>query len=183
MKRLMNILVVGLMALAPLTVNAAGTTQLNFTEDNCVLKEGESNVYVCTISATTTGEGVTELTIGLTAENATINFESIEGRGEWMTESTSSPLTFTSLSAQTGTYEVFSFEYTKATDGTNCKVKATLNGTDYTINNGDDKTPTDTPTENKQTGVTLPYIVLGGAVILAVVGYVSVKNKSKMYKI
>ena len=41
----------------------------------------------------------------------------------------------------------------------------------------------DTPVENEQTGVTLPYIFLGAALLIAGYAFVATKNKSKMFKI
>ena len=76
----------------------------------------------------------------------------------------------------TGEGSLFSFSY-KPSGTTDCKVQIALGDTKIEV------TPEDTPTENKDTGSTLPYIALGAIALVAVGSYVATKNKSKVYKI
>ena len=50
-------------------------------------------------------------------------------------------------------------------------------------NDNKDVETEDTPTENVQTGSSLPYIALGTIALIAVGAYLKTKNKAKMYKI
>lgn len=188
MKKFMNLLVLGLALFLPFSVNAAtsaSTIVLNSEgQIDCNPVEGKDNVFKCEVKVDTTGDTPAErLAVSITEHNATVDKNSITPGGDWTIAENNYPIiAFESLGA-TGQYTLFTFEYQKATDGTDCYVSVNL------VNPGADNkdTPTeptpDTPEENKQTGMTLPYVVLGGAVLLAGYAFVSTKNKSKLHKI
>ena len=170
------------MALLPI-MNVNAETSIKDADISCTAKEGTTNEYSCTVKATTTGDAATDLDLEIVATNATVNQESITAAGDWTVDATAYPtLKFTSLGA-TGTYTLFTFDYTGKTDDPTAECKVTIKRGADTATHTDDKTEDTTPSENKQTGITLPYIILGGAAILAIAVYVGTRNKEKMYKI
>lgn len=82
--------------------------------------------------------------------------------------------------AVSGEYSLLTFKY-KSSGTPDCKVTVGIGNDNKDVDKND--TPTDKPTDNVQTGSTLPYIALGAIAVVAVVSYVATKNKSKMYKI
>lgn len=72
--------------------------------------------------------------------------------------------------------DLFTVSY-QATGSEDCGI--TINGISFPASSKD----TDTPTENKQTGSTLPFIAIGAIALVAVGAYAATRNKAKMYKI
>lgn len=180
MKKLFTLLaLVGMMAL-PMTVFAESTSKMSY---ECTAKLDDTSVQVCTVKVTTTGDPATELSVKLTANNATINQSSIEAATGWVADSTAYPtIKFTNSElGGTDTYNLFTFEYTPSTNGEECTVVLEAANDSVTIST--QTKDTDTTTENKQTGASLPYVFLGGALLIAGYAFVTTKNKSKMYKI
>lgn len=75
-----------------------------------------------------------------------------------------------------GEYNLLTFKYQNS-GLEDCKVTIGIG------NDNKDVETEDTPTENVQTGSSLPYIALGTIALIAVGAYLKTKNKAKMYKI
>lgn len=179
MKKFLGIMVIAVMFMLPITVNAKVVS----AQENCTDISGVQTAK-CIPSAQVEGE--TEFQVVITPTNVTIDEASIEAVDiDWDVTSKvrNSDGTYTVTvksttgSALTGTYSLFSVSYTKDANATDCHVK-------FTFPSGSTPAPTpDTPTENKQTGSTLPFIALGSLVVLAGAAYIVTKNQTKMYKI
>lgn len=182
MKKIFSFLAIAMLVMLPMTTNAA-TNEIVLENGviPCVQDSLDSSKYNCTVSLNTTGGNETSVAINITEYNATVDKNSIEAGEAWNVDTTAYPqLTFTSSTANgnTGTNVLFTFSYTKSTNGEDCYVTINGKSTSKTVTKD-----TDTPVENEQTGVTLPYIFLGAALLIAGYAFVATKNKSKMFKI
>lgn len=74
---------------------------------------------------------------------------------------------------------LLTFKY-KNSGTEDCKISVSIGNDNKDV--GTPVTP-DEPTDNVQTGSTLPYIALGVIALIAVGAYLTTKNKAKMYKI
>ncbi len=138
----------------------------------------------CHVKVKFTGEGMTEVNMKLTLEGGSTikdNQVDVPLNVNWsVNDENKNNIIVSSLTGSfSGESELFSFTLIPGTDPEKCAAQVELlNGSTPTKD-----TDTDTTTENKQTGVTLPYIFLGGALLVAGYLLISTKNKSKMYKI
>lgn len=181
MKKIFSFLAIAMLVMLPMTTNAAGKIVQENGQIPCTPDPLDSTKMNCTVSLEVTGENEKSVTIDITEHNATVDTNSIEAGEAWNVDTTAYPqLTFTSSTANgnTGTNVLFTFSYTKSTNGEDCYVTINGKSTSKTVTKD-----TDTPVENEQTGVTLPYIFLGAALLIAGYAFVATKNKSKMFKI
>ena len=175
MKKFLGFIAIAVMFVLPLSVSAASY------KENC--SEWVNDTKSCSYTATFDNAQNT-VTVVLTPKGgATIDRSSIAAGIDWTLGNIvdgangSYTVTFTAPS-QSGETDLFSFSY-KRSGTVDCEVEVSINGSNV-------KTPTvtpDAPTENKQTGSTLPYIALGSLVVIAGAAYLVTKNKTKMYKI
>lgn len=178
MKRFFSFLVVGLVGVLPFAVKAATTIA-----PDCTSVDSNGN-RTCTISANL-DTALETITVTLT-ENGGADITSITNvdNSEWNigtpTESNgvhTVNLTYVSLEpSHSGETTLFKFVY-KVSGEKDCSVAIGLG-------NATASTPaTDTTTPNKQTGLSVPYIALGGIALLAVGAYLTTKSKAKMFNI
>lgn len=181
MKRFLSFMVVSLVAVLPLTVDASYGlgNPISCTDAN------EEGLKTCTVTynissddpqtnltVTLTEMGGAEITAvnGASGDNFSISNQS-EANGVWT-------VGLLSPDAISGEDDLFSFTY-RVTDDEDCLVKVALGESEV-------HTPTttpDEPTDNVQTGSTLPFIALGAIALIAVGAYLTTRNKAKMYKI
>ena len=181
MKKFLSFMVMSLFAVLPFSVNAA--SEITY---NCGDFDAEG-VRTCTvgylIDASTPQDSVT---VQLT-EHGGAEIISVDGvsNSEFSISTQNAvdnvwSIVLVSPDAVSGEYSLLSFKYRQS--GTaECKVTVGIGNDNKDVETND--TPTDTPTDNVQTGSTLPYIALGAIALIAVGAYVTTKNKSKMYKI
>lgn len=179
MKRFLSLLVGGLVLL-PFSVKAATSVV-----PTCGSADSNGNI-TCTIGASF-DTAVDNVTVTLTEQGgATITSIDKVSNSEWLvgTPTVSGTVRTVTITHDDDTYgpasagetSLFSFTY-KVSGTENCSIQLSLDG--VTVN-----TPAaDTPTENKQTGSTVPFIALGAMVLIAGGAYVATKNKSKMFNI
>lgn len=183
MKKFLRIMAVGLVALFPFSVFADSAS---IKVGSCT--EGENDNVTCKITYNISGTtGFDSLTVTLTeAGGASVDTGSIQGNGDWTATGTAkvdtvTTVTLTSIGV-TGEGDLMTFTYKKS-GTTDCKVSVALkNGNSVDVTPNKPSNP-DTPTDNKQTGSTLPYIALGGLALVAAGIYVATQKKAKMYKI
>ena len=184
MKRFLGFMAISLMAILPFSVKAA--TSIDHTCGNA-----DADGYVtCTIKYKI-GEdsGLDKMTITLTEEGGAeiINVDNATDSKWTVANATAEDgpvgsrawtILLTSPGVN-GEGELFQFKYKKS--GTeNCKVTYSLGDISTPINPDPDP---ETPTENKDTGASLPYVALGSIALIAVGAYFATKNRAKMYKI
>lgn len=168
MKKYLSLLVMGLLVVLPFSVKAE--TAIDVTCGNV-----DSNGYkTCTVAAETDEN---ELTITLTEEGGA-EITDIQDRDWTVSNRNESNNVWTVVLSgmDGGEINLFSFTY-KVSGETDCKVVLSL---------GSQTVPTvdeDTPTPQKQTGSSLPYIALGTIALLAGGAYMATKNKAKMYRL
>lgn len=172
MKKIWGLLVVGL--LVPMGVSALKV------EDPVKCTAVDTDGYkTCTLNIDTEDTSYEEFEATITA-NGGAEIVSINGvSDEWTVTSSSSNGVYTVKATSIGVkgeYSLFSVKY-KVSGEENCNITITLN------NNTVSTPKTDTPTESKQTGSTIPYIALGTMLVLASGAYLLTKNKAKMFNI
>ena len=174
MKKFIGFMVMALVFLIPITVNAASY------KENCSEWVNDSKSCSYTVNFDNAQNTVT---VVLTPKNgATIDKTSIAAGIDWTLSNItdgangSYTATFTSPGLK-GESDLFSFSY-KRSGLVDCEVEVKIDGTNVKA----PATP-DAPTENKQTGSTLPYIALGSLVLVAGAAYIITKNQTKMYKL
>lgn len=170
MKKVLGFMFMALAVVLPFNVKAA--TSISF---KCGEIDANGN-KTCTITANTTDNSavVTLTEVGGAAITSVVD-------GDWTVSNTShvdSVWTVEVSGPDTGEINLFSFTY-KVSGTEDCKIIIRQGSQSVEVT---EPTP-DKPTENKQTGSTLPYIALGAIAILAGGAYVSTKNKAKMYRI
>ena len=180
MKRFLCFMVMSLVAIIPFSVSAASEITYNCGEVN---SSGSRTCTVGYIIDATTPQNSVSVTL---TEKGGANITSIDGvaSSEFSVSTKNETngvhsVVLASPDAVAGQFDLFTFTYT--TSGTeDCKVTVGIG------NENKDVTPAptpDTPSDDVQTGSTLPYIALGFIGIVAVSAYLATKNKSKMYKI
>lgn len=174
MKKYLGIMLAMVMAILPLTVEAS--SQLKIDAANCA---DEGDYRTCTVVLNTT-EVLPEVKVTLTPAGGAEIVEVNAANGITKGSVNGNEYTFTGTdTVGAGEFDLFTVRYKKS--GTaDCTVRVSYNGSNVPT-----PTPTtpDTPTDNKQTGSTLPYVALGGIVLVAVGAYVATRNKAKMYRI
>jgi len=177
MKRFLGLIGMALVALLPFAVSAK--IQIS-TGENCKTTNEDGSV-TCTMLYEITDKQETSLVVTLTEKGgAAITEIKNANDTDWTVADTEEKnnvwtVTLTSPGVK-GEGELFTFTYTPSGED-DCKVVPSLaNGTVVTPEE-------DKPTDNKDTGATLPYVALGAIALVAVGAYVATKNKSKMYKI
>lgn len=188
MKKLFSLmLTLVVAAMLPFGVNAAtGSAQIVTDASGNIPCDAPASdgSKVCHVRVKFTGEGMTEVNMKLTLEGGSTikdNQVNVPENVSWsVNDENKNNIIVSSLTGSfSGESELLYFTLIPGTDPENCAAKISLlNGSTPTKD-----TDTDTTTENKQTGVTLPYIFLGGALLVAGYLLISTKNKSKMYKI
>lgn len=181
MKRFLSIMVMALVLVFPFTVKAAKTN----ISVNCTNTLDASGNYTCTVAGSTDSSEVSNLTITLT-EKGGAEITKVYGANDTDWTLSNSPedvdgvwtVLLTSPGIE-GEDDLFKFDY-KPSGTEDCGITITLDGETKTVTPS--QTP-DNPTENKDTGATLPFVALGVVGLCAVGAYVVTKNKSKMYKI
>lgn len=176
MKKLLGFMVMTLVALLPFTVNAA--TKLNY---NCGSQDANGNI-TCTISYVIDASEES-LTVNLTEFGGADITSIVPANGSDWTISSSNELNgvwtiILTSPGVTGEGNLFTFTY-HASGQDDCHITLALG------NDQQNLTPVtpDEPTDNKQTGATLPYIALGAVAVIATGAYLATRNKAKMYKI
>ena len=178
MKRFFNLFLVGLVAVLPFGVKALKIQ----SPVSCTAVDDNGN-KTCTLSADFEGDTVDELTVTLEEEGGAdiLSVTEASATSDWTvsskTNTDESIWTVTLTGPGTsGESSLLKFTY-KVSGETDCKVVVSVNGQKT-------NTPTsNTTTENKQTGSTVPFVALGSLALLAGGAYVLTKNKSKMYNI
>ena len=181
MKKIFGLMLLSVLALLPLNTKAA--ISIN---PNC--GQADSNgVITCTVAYNITDEeGAESLTLTLTEKGGAEVVDVIDATGsEWSVSSKNEDNgVWTVILASigvTGEGNLFTFSY-RPSGEEDCEVQIALNGQTVPVAPAPE-TPADTPTDNKQTGATLPYIALGAIAVLATGAYLATRNKAKMYKI
>lgn len=188
MKKIFNFLLVIMVVMMPMVTNAQTSIKVVTGENDALECTDDGNgKHTCNVTINITGDGISEgktLKFVLTPMNATIDVNSFESTLDWVIENEDaldySNLLVTAQQPLNGQVKVFSFSYQDSSDATeSCKVTLTLQDVDKPIPEEDK----DVPTEEVKTGVTLPYVFLGGAALLAGYALITTKNKSKMHRI
>ncbi len=179
MKKYLGLLLMALVVLIPLNVKAAGLA-IRDPQSNGDCKSTGDGVITCTLVYQINEGNVDEATVTLTEKGgAKIQSVTSAAGSDWtVSDHTSSNGVWTvklNSIGVTGSGNLFTFTYVPS-GSDDCGVEVATEGKVVPV------TP-DTPTDNKQTGTTLPYIALGGIVVLATAAYLATRNKSKMYKI
>lgn len=181
MKKVLSLIVLLVMLILPLSVKAA----YRLVDPFPCTTDSDNNI-TCKINYEITGtEGYDTVTIKLTEQGgAKIDKITNDPDGEWTISGTPTysngvwTVTVTSPGT-TGEGTFFQITY-KASGLEGCGILVEpQEGSKVTI------TPEnpDKPTDNKDTGATLPFIALGSIALVAVGAYLVTKNKTKMYKI
>ena len=175
MKKFLGLMVM-VVLLIPITVGA----KVNSFNENC---SDAANVQTVRCEPSAQIEGEKSIKVTIIPTNVSIDVNSIESVDiDWDVTnpvknadgSVTVTVTSTTDAALTGTYNLFAMKYTKDDGATDCHVK-------FKVASEDVATPVvDTPTENKKTGSTLPYIALGSLVVLAGAAYIVTKNQTKI---
>ena len=183
MKKILGLMVLALVVLLPMNTRAA--TSINY---NCGQADA-NGVITCTITYNITGDEVDSLTVTLTEKGGADVTDVAEAAGsEWSisTKNEVDGVTTIVLGSVglTGEGDLFTFSY-RPSGEEDCEVQITLDGQNVPVTPPDPtpETPSDTPTDNKQTGATLPYVALGVIAVAATGAYLATRNKSKMYRI
>ena len=175
MKKVLGFLIMAVVAMLPFAVDAATSIGHSCAKD-------ENGIYNCTITYNmTTAETDVVVTLTEIGGAEVISIDSTMDSDWTVSKSKSNNVWTVNLSSPgvSGEGNLFSFSY-KPSGTEECAVHISL---------GDKKielipeVPEDTPTENKDTGSTLPYIALATIALAAAGAYVATKNKSKVYKI
>ena len=181
MKRFLSFMVMSLFAVLPFTVNAASeityncgdfdaegirTCTVGYSIDNSTPQDS------VTVQLTEVGGAEILSVDGIPNSEFSISTQN-ENNGVWS-------IILVSPDSLTGEYSLLTFRY-KQSGTAECKVTVGIGNDNKDVDTND--TPTDTPTDNVQTGSTLPYIALGAIALIAVGAYFTTKNKSKMYRI
>lgn len=176
MKKVLSLMIISLVAILPFVVKA--DTEIGYS-----CGEADANgIISCTMNYKITGDLVEQMTVTLTEQGgAEIQEVTAAIDSQWMlTPASESNGVWTVILASPGVADegdLFAFSY-KVSGEKDCKILVSLNGVEKaTI------APADEPTENKDTGSTLPYIALGSIALIAAGAYVATRNKSKVYKI
>ena len=176
MKKLLGLIVMAMGLVLPMSVFAEEAAPvINCTDGN--------GTKTCVVSINF-ADKATKVEFTLTPIGVSkIQEESIKAvDSEWTLEKTESNGSYNiTLTSPGSSGEQDLFTYTFTTSGNSneqCGVTVGYNGRTYKGPEEPDK-----PTENKQTGATLPYIALGVIALGAAGAYVATRNKSKMYKI
>ncbi len=181
MKKLFGFLMLSLVALLPMSTRAAVSIVPNCGQQDA------NGVITCTVAYNITDEeGVDSLSLTLTEQGGAEVVDVIDATGsEWNVSSKNEENgVWTVILASigvTGEGNLFTFSYRPSGEA-DCGVEIALNGQTVPVNPPAAEEP-DTPTDNKQTGATLPYIALGAIAVLATGAYLATRNKAKMYKI
>ena len=179
MKKILSFMVMSLVAVLPLSVNAASKITYNCGDFDA---EG---VRTCTVgyvidestpqdsvSVKLTEHGGAEIlnVNGVSDSEFSISTQN-EVDGVWS-------IVLIAPDTVAGEYSLLTFKY-KQSGTEDCKVTVGIGNDNKDV----EEVPTDEPTEQKPTGATLPYIALGAIALVATGAYLTTKNKSKMYKI
>lgn len=171
MKKYFGLLLALVVTALPCTVNAAA--KLSIDNANCV-DEGD---YRTCKGVLITDTALPQAIVSFTEEGGAEIVVVSEGDGATISAQNENTYTFVLKDPTvTGEIDLFTVRYKKSGQA-DCKVKVSFNGNNVVV-----PTP-DTPTDNKQTGSTLPYIALGVIALGAAGAYVATRNKAKMYKI
>jgi len=186
-KKILSFLVMTFALMLPIFVNA--TTEI---KPNCGAADADG-YRSCTVSYNITdANGLDNLTVTLTEQGGAqvTAVENTVGSDWTISSQNEENNVWTVLLTSPGVAgegNLFTFKYLES--GTaDCKVIISLG--DKKVEVVPEDTPEDvpgkdqdTPTENEQTGISLPYIALGAIVLVAGGAYIVTRNKSKMYKI
>lgn len=175
MKKILSIIAMALIMVLPYSVNA--DTKIDYS---CGSKNAEG-IRTCTIGyeitevesnltvTLTEGGGATITDISAKAGEDWTIADKREVNGVWTVDLTAAGVT--------GEGDLFVFSYQDS--GTaDCKVTIALGDKKVEITENEDK-----PTDNKDTGIEMPYVAVGAITLIAVGTYLVTKNKAKMYKI
>ncbi len=184
MKKVLSYLVVSMMFVLPLSVNAEGSV---VPGADCG-KFDSNNQSNCTVKYNIEDENGLETIIVTLTENGDAKILSIDNYpgSSWTVANVTEPdanrtrtVTLTSP-GEKGEGELFQFTYQSSTGETSsCRVDIKYQGKVVST----PETPSDNPTDNKDTGATLPFVALGSIAVIAVGVYLVTRNKTKMYKI
>lgn len=177
MKKILSLLVMGIVAILPLTVSAASEIKYNCGDFDA---EG---IRTCTVSYVIDKDTPQESVSVKLTEQGGAEITEVNGVSDSEFELISKNKTdnvysviLNAIDSVAGEFSLLTFKYKKS--GTeDCKVTVGIGDQDK------DVIENDTPTDNVKTGSTLPYIALGAIAIIAGGAYLATKNKSKMYKI
>ncbi len=178
MKKGLSLLLMTMMVFLPLRTKAAVAL------DNQCSEADSNGIINCTVTYNIVGDAASELTVNLTEGGGAQVTDILTASGsEWSVASRNEVGNVWTVNLEsigvTGEGTLFRFSY-RPSGSDDCKITIELGETQITV--APPTTP-DEPTDNKQTGATLPYIALGTMAVVAVGAYIAVKNKAKMYRI
>ncbi len=183
MKRVLSYLVVSIMFVLPLSVKAASGISKGV---DCDKAFDANNNRTCTVKFSITDENGLEKMVVTLKESGDAEITDVSNYpgSSWTISNVTEPdanrtrtVTLTSP-GEKGEGELFQFTYHSLTGGDDCYVELGYNGQPVSTPNQPDQ-----PTDNKDTGATLPFVALGTISVIAVGAYLVTRNKTKMYKI
>ncbi len=177
MKKYLSLLLMAMMVFLPLRTKAAVAL------DKQCSSADSNGIINCTVTYNIVGDAASELTVNLTEGGGAQVTDILTASGsEWSVASRNEVGNVWTVNLESigvdGEGTLFRFSY-RPSGSDDCKITIELGETQITV-----APPTkDEPTDNKQTGATLPYIALGTMAVVAVGAYIAVRNKAKMYRI
>ena len=184
MKKILGLMLLTLVVFLPMNAKAAVSIKPNCGQQDA------NGVITCTVTYTITEEtGLESMNVTLTEKGGAEVVDVVDATGsEWNVSSKNEDNgVWTIILASvgvTGEGDLFTFSY-RPSGEEDCEVQIGYNGQNVPVTPPTEtpETPSDTPTDNKQTGATLPYVALGVIAVVATGAYLATRNKSKMYRI
>ena len=175
MKKILGFVVTSLLAVLPFAVDAATSIDADCGDVD------EAGNILCSVNYKITETEIADyLNVTITEEGGAqiVDISGISGSDWSLSTSENGNVwsVFLTSPGVAGEGQLFTFAYTPSGEE-DCLVSIDLDGKKIEI------IPDDTPTEEVETGSTLPYIALGILALGSVGAYVATKNKSKMYRI
>ena len=184
MKKLLGLMVLAFVVFLPMNAKAASI--------NRTCKDADANgIITCTVTYNIpAGEEQDSMTVTLTEKGgAEITNVADANDSVWTVSSKNevdgvTTVILASSDLVSGEDDLFTFSY-KPSGEEGCLIEIAYDGQPITPSTPDPEPQPDpdTPTDNKQTGATLPYVALGVIAVVATGAYLATRNKSKMYKI
>ncbi len=177
MKKGLCLLLMAVMVFLPLRTKAAVAL------DKQCSSADSNGIINCKVTYNIVGDAASEVTVTLTEMGGASVIDVTNATGsEWNVASKPKSGNVWTVNLEsvgvTGEGTLFDFSY-RPSGSDDCRIIIELGESQITVA----PPAKDEPTDNKQTGATLPYIALGTMAVVAVGAYIAVRNKAKMYKI
>ena len=180
MKKLFSVLLVGVLALMVYVPSVFATkVNLEGCNDNCKINDDGTCTKTCRIVVSENTEAMSQFnaTVTLTPESSQMG--TVTAAEGWESLSSGNSLSFISTDengVSDASFTIGTFTVTVPQDVQDCKITLTPDGFE-TVEK-------DITTEQQpSTGVTLPLIVLGSGLVVALGAYYVTRKNNKMYKI